>query len=71
MAEGLINLVEVKCTSGKEHTRRFSPGYGDMPIEIQVDILQLLDASRRLGMVLTESNLMIPTKSITALIGMR
>lgn len=71
MAEGLINLVEVKCTSGKEHTRRFSPGYGDMPIEIQGDILQILDASRRLGLVLTESNLMIPTKSVTALIGMR
>ena len=70
MAEGLISLAEVKRTSGREHTRRFSPGYGDMPIEIQVDILALLDANRRLGLTLTESNLMTPTKSVTALVGM-
>ncbi len=70
MAEGLISLAEVKRTSGREHTRRFSPGYGDMPIEIQADILVLLDANRRLGLTLTESNLMTPTKSVTALVGM-
>ena len=71
MAEGLINLAEVKRTSGKEHTKRFSPGYGDMPLDMQDDIVDLLDAGRLLGLTLTESKLMAPSKSITALVGIK
>ncbi len=71
MVEGLMNLAEVKCTSGKEHTGRFSPGYGDMPLGIQESIINLLDTNRRLGLTLTESKLMTPTKSITALVGLK
>lgn len=71
MVEGLVNLAEVKCTTGREHTNRFSPGYGDMPIDTQVDIINLLDTNRRLGLTLTESNLMTPTKSVTAIIGVK
>ncbi len=48
---------------------RFSPGYGDLPLEIQPAFLSTLDAARRLGITLTPSNLMVPTKSVTAVIG--
>lgn len=48
---------------------RFSPGYGDLPLEVQSDLLTRLNATRRLGITLTESNLMIPTKSVTAIVG--
>ena len=48
---------------------RFSPGYGDLPLDIQPAFLQVLNASRRLGITLTASNLMVPTKSVTALVG--
>lgn len=48
---------------------RFSPGYGDLPLEIQPTFLAVLDATRQLGITLTPSNLMVPTKSITALVG--
>ena len=48
---------------------RFSPGYGDLPIEVQKDFLPLLDAERRLGITLSESCLMAPSKSVTAIIG--
>lgn len=48
---------------------RFSPGYGDLPLDVQPQVLSVLDASRRLGITLTPSNLMVPTKSVTALIG--
>lgn len=71
MAEGLINLAEVKRTSGKEHTKRFSPGYGDMPLDMQGDIINILEANRLLGITLTESRLMVPSKSITALVGVK
>ncbi|MBR1861335.1 MAG: hypothetical protein IJ796_05700 [Lachnospiraceae bacterium] len=48
---------------------RYSPGYGDLPITVQPDILKLVDAERRLGITLNESYLMSPSKSVTAIIG--
>ncbi|MDO4796974.1 MAG: vitamin B12 dependent-methionine synthase activation domain-containing protein [Coriobacteriales bacterium] len=49
---------------------RFSPGYGDLPLDVQPALLAVLNASRRLGITLTPSNLMVPTKSVTAIIGL-
>ena len=54
---------------GRETRMRYSPGYGDLPIEVQRDFLPLLDAERRLGITLSESCLMAPSKSVTAIIG--
>ena len=71
MIEGLVNLAMVRTTSGKEHTHRFSPGYGDMPLEIQEEIIALLDAGKRLGIALNESKLMSPSKSVTAFVGIK
>ena len=48
---------------------RFSPGYGDLPLDVQPLVLARLDAARRLGITLTPSNLMVPTKSVTAIVG--
>ena len=48
---------------------RFSPGYGDLPIEMQKDIFAALDCPRRIGLSLNESMLMSPSKSVTAIIG--
>lgn len=49
---------------------RFSPGYGDFSIEYQEDILHLLDSARKIGIFMTESSMLIPAKSVTALIGL-
>ena len=49
---------------------RFSPGYGDFPLECQKDIFAMLECSKRIGVTLTEGNLMMPSKSVTALIGL-
>ncbi len=49
---------------------RFSPGYGDMPLETQRVLLDSVDAQRRLGIALSRTNLMTPTKSVTAVVGM-
>lgn len=51
-------------------TWRFSPGYGDFPLDIQKDLLLFLNAQRRIGLTLTENSLLLPTKSVTAIIGL-
>ena len=48
---------------------RFSPGYGDLPLEIQPRVLDLLNAGKLLGVTLTDSLLMKPQKTITAIAG--
>lgn len=50
---------------------RFSPGYGDLPLEAQREIFALLGCEKRIGLSLNESLLMSPTKSVTAFVGMR
>lgn len=50
-------------------TDRFSPGYGDLPLSVQPDILAATDAARRLGVQATERYLMNPQKTVTAIIG--
>lgn len=50
-------------------TMRFSPGYGDVPLEASADLLDILMAQKRIGLMLTKTHMLVPTKSITALIG--
>ncbi|MBR4554595.1 MAG: methionine synthase [Ruminococcus sp.] len=50
-------------------TWRFSPGYGDLPLESQWRILSVLDAPKRIGLNVTESMMLVPSKSVTAVIG--
>lgn len=50
-------------------TWRFSPGYGDLPLETQRELVRVLDTHRKIGVSLTESCLMVPSKSVTAILG--
>ena len=50
---------------------RFSPGYGDVPLSIQPAFFAAVDATRRIGVSLTESHLMVPVKSVSAFVGVR
>lgn len=47
---------------------RFSAGYGDFPIEMQGELLSLISAEKRIGLTLTDSNIMLPRKSVSAVI---
>lgn len=49
---------------------RFSPGYGDFSISHQKEILAMADTARRIGLTMTQSSMLTPTKSVTALIGL-
>ncbi len=48
---------------------RFSPGYGGVSLEIQKNIFDFLDVQRKIGVSLTQSLMMVPVKSVTAIIG--
>lgn len=49
---------------------RYSPGYGDFPLSQQSEVLRLLNAGPRLGITLTAGDLMLPRKSVTAVLGL-
>lgn len=49
--------------------QRFSPGYGDLPLETQVDIIRILNCERTVGVRLNRNFLMNPLKSVTAIAG--
>ena len=49
---------------------RFSPGYGDFDIRYQKPLMQMLDCAKNIGLTMTDSFMMTPTKSVTAVIGM-
>ena len=49
---------------------RFSPGYGDWDLAAQRQVLDLLQAPKRIGLTLTAGGMLVPEKSITALVGL-
>lgn len=57
------------CDHGYHITSRFSPGYGDLPIHLQKSIIQVLKAYPTIGLTATEDYIMLPRKSVTAIIG--
>lgn len=63
-------IAQEKAKNGLFLRPRYSPGYGDLALETQQDFFALLDCARRLGVSLTEGNMMTPTKSVTAFIGL-
>ncbi len=62
-------LLPLAEQDGCLFTSRFSPGYGDLPISLQSRISEILDTPRKIGLTTTEHSLMIPRKSVTAILG--
>lgn len=76
-AERIEAACDWLCEKFKEEhpdsslTRRFSAGYGDVPLELQSEIFAILDCPRKIGLTLNESLLMSPSKSVTAIVGIK
>ena len=75
MAEAWCDEVNRRITAaaskaGLYARPRFSPGYGDVPLSVQKDFSSLLDMPRSCGISLTDTFLMVPSKSVTAFIGL-
>ena len=48
---------------------RFSPGYGDLSLEMQREIFRVLEPAKHIGLCLSDSCVMTPSKSVTAFVG--
>lgn len=64
-----MEIEEEMNRQGKTLRPRFSPGYGDFDIAHQKDMIRLLDTPRQLGVSLTEGGMLVPSKSVTAVMG--
>lgn len=62
-------LAEEAKETGLSLRPRYSPGYGDLPLSLQRDFSRLLEMEKWCGITLTDTLLMVPSKSITAFIG--
>lgn len=72
-SEAVESLCDTFCSDIKKTypdlRPRFSPGYGDLPLSIQPDLIRALDCTNRIGITLNDSLMMSPSKSVTAIIG--
>ena len=64
-------LADEKSLQGMALTSRFSAGYGDLSLEFQRDIFRVLNLPQSIGLTLSDSLLMSPAKSVTAIIGIK
>ena len=64
-----VTLIFKEAEKSKFLRARFSPGYGDFPLEYQEKLFEMLSVQKRIGVTLTDSLLMVPTKSVTAIVG--
>lgn len=62
-------IKEMEARNGNLTRPRYSPGYGDFSLSHQGEFLKLIDAFKETGITLTDGDLMIPSKSVTAVIG--
>jgi hypothetical protein len=61
-------LKKIANEAGFSITPRFSPGYGDWPVTVQKDVLNVCDGSQ-IGISVNDSFLMQPRKSVSAVLG--
>lgn len=70
----LESFLDEQCQKLQEGSKkrlkpRFSCGYGDFPLSQQRDMVRLLDTGRKIGVFLSESMMLAPQKSVTAVAG--
>lgn len=71
--EELVDLVnseikKIAAAQGLKTKPRYSPGYGDVPLQVQKDFFRLLPCTR-IGLTLMDTLIMAPEKSVTAFVG--
>lgn len=72
LAEQCADILEgvIRAEIGGFTTGRYSPGYGDFPIQMQRDFTKFLDTHRQIGLAVNENYILTPRKSITAIAGL-
>ncbi len=72
--EEVVDLVndeikKIAVSQGLKTKPRYSPGFGDVPLEVQKDFFRLLPCTR-IGLTLMDTLIMAPEKSVTAFVGL-
>ena len=72
--EELVDLVndeikKIAAAEGLKTKPRYSPGFGDVTLEVQKDFFRLLPCTR-IGLTLMDTLIMAPEKSVTAFVGL-
>lgn len=62
-------LTAMSAQDGLHLSRRFSPGYGDLPITLQKPLCTTLNTQRCIGLSVSHSGILLPRKSVTAIMG--
>ena len=65
-----IFCLDIERELNKTARPRFSPGYGDLEMSVQREIFAGLDCRKRIGLTVTDSLMMSPSKSVTAVVGL-
>lgn len=52
-----------------DHTFRFCPGYGEVPITLNKTFARALDMPKHIGLTVQDSNILLPQKSMIGMIG--
>ena len=63
--------ARASISKGETLMPRRSPGYGEMPLSLSREIVDRLEATRRIGVAVTDSDLLVPSKSVTAICEVR
>ena len=63
-------LIIKEENPGYYQTFRFGLGYGDLPISLQGQFLHVLNAPKQIGLNVSSTDMLTPTKSVTAVIGL-
>lgn len=70
--ERIEALCDAFCKSQEcKITPRFSAGYGDLSLAVQSDLFALLQCEKKIGLCLTDGLMMSPSKSVTAIFGIK
>lgn len=70
--ERVESLMNHFVRNYKEPLRpRFSPGFGDLDIKYQRELLELVEASKNIGVSLSDTFIMSPSKSVSAVVGIK
>ena len=62
-------IKKIAAAQGLKTRPRYSPGYGDVPLQVQKDFFRLLPCTR-IGLTLMDTLIMAPEKSVTAFVGL-
>lgn len=64
--DGIERDIRATLAEGENLKMRRSPGYGEMGLQLNREIIERLDVPRRIGVSFTDSMTLLPTKSVTA-----